>query len=269
MDTDVSEPAPTAETAAAPAAPEALRNLHAAGLASHEMLGDPSRLGTEAATLRALCGLVAGSVWRLDPYHYAFRPEAGDAGGRLGDLAPEDWAAALEAALAETLGPDAVWVNALQSGAPDEGLEAPVAHLRAFAAAAAEGRPEPGLSTVLSARFAVETARLAAGETPGGTLDLRLARIEAQVDQMAALMARPPEPVPDPVMAEALVSVLARLEALETGVAALPGEGGLAAFQETVGLALAEFLARIERDAGRAGGEAAAGSAAPMTASGQ
>ena len=61
-------------------APAALADLIAAGLVSHEMIGDPSRLGGEAEALRTLCGLVSGSVWRIEPFHYAFRgavPRAG------------------------------------------------------------------------------------------------------------------------------------------------------------------------------------------------
>ena len=56
-------------------APTALADLIAAGLVSHEMIGDPARLGSEAAALKALCGLVAGPVWRIEPFHYAFRAE--------------------------------------------------------------------------------------------------------------------------------------------------------------------------------------------------
>ena len=54
-------------------APAALADLIAAGLVSHEMIGDPGRLGGEAEALRTLCGLVSGSVWRIEPFHYAFR----------------------------------------------------------------------------------------------------------------------------------------------------------------------------------------------------
>ena len=58
-------------------APTALADLVAAGLVSHEMIGDPARLGPEAEVLRVLCGLVAGPIWRIEPFHYAFRAGAG------------------------------------------------------------------------------------------------------------------------------------------------------------------------------------------------
>ena len=90
--------------------PAALADLVAAGLVSHEAIGDPARLA-ETEALRALCGLIAGPIWRIEPHHYAFRAAAGDLGGRLGERPPEDWAATLEAALQAALG-DAVWVNA-------------------------------------------------------------------------------------------------------------------------------------------------------------
>ena len=67
--------------------PSVLGDLIAAGLVSHEMIGDPARLGGETAALHALCGLVAGPVYRIDAYHYAFRAGPGDLGGRLGEHA--------------------------------------------------------------------------------------------------------------------------------------------------------------------------------------
>ena len=54
-------------------------------------------------------------------------PNARDLGGRLGVMAPGDWTGAITAALAESLGPDAVWLNptdllpeagAVQAGSP-------------------------------------------------------------------------------------------------------------------------------------------------------
>ena len=73
------------------------------------MIGDPARLA-ETEALRALrAGRRAGLAHRAASY--AFRAAAGDLGGRLGERPPEDWAAALEAALQAALG-DAVWVNA-------------------------------------------------------------------------------------------------------------------------------------------------------------
>ena len=94
-------------------APAALADLIAAGLVSHEMIGDPAGSAGEAEALRALCGLVAGPVWRIEPFHYAFRcpgrsrRRLGGASGRL-----DAQAAALEGALQAALGPEAVWVNA-------------------------------------------------------------------------------------------------------------------------------------------------------------
>ena len=93
-------------------APAALADLIAAGLVSHEMIGDPGRLGGEAEALRTLCGLVAGPVWRIEPFHYAFRVAPGDLGGACDALGGEARAAALEAALQGALGADAAWVNA-------------------------------------------------------------------------------------------------------------------------------------------------------------
>ena len=100
------------DTQASDAATGVLSNLVAADLVTHEMIGDPSRLEGEAACLRALCSVVGGSVYRLDPFHYAFRAGPLDLGGRLGDAGPGDWAAELEAALQEILGPDALWISA-------------------------------------------------------------------------------------------------------------------------------------------------------------
>ena len=113
------------------AAPAALNDLIAAGLVSHEVIGDPGRLGAEAETLRTLCGLVTGPVWRVDAFHYAFRAQPGDLGGRLAATAPEEWTAAIEAALQAALAPDAVWVSPadiLLGAAPD--LEQPLLLLR-------------------------------------------------------------------------------------------------------------------------------------------
>ena len=151
-------------------APAALADLIAAGLVSHEMIGDPGRLGGEAEALRILCGLVAGPVWRIEPFHYAFRagpeetamdPATGGADAR---------AKALEAALQVALGEDAVWVNAADlvpapAPAPPEAVtDAPLLLLRAQAEAV-EGVlavAGPEVQAVIGARFAVAAARLAA-----------------------------------------------------------------------------------------------------------
>ena len=103
MDTRIPESRPS--EAAAPrsdSGPAVLAELIAAGLVSHEMIADPARLGGEAEALRLLCGLVAGPVWRIEPWHYAFRADPGGV--------PPARAAELEAALAAELGEGAVWV---------------------------------------------------------------------------------------------------------------------------------------------------------------
>jgi hypothetical protein len=235
------------------AAPAALNDLVAARLVSHEMIGDPGRLG-EAEGLRALCGLVAGPVWRLAPYHYAFRAEPGDLGGALGGLPPEDWAAALEAALQAALG-DAVWVNGTEvPAAPD----APVLLLRAQAEAVAGGLEAagPGLVAVIGARFAAAAARLAAGSE--GALAERLAAIEARQAQiLAGIEAQAAQGAALARVGETLAAVLERLDAQaarEDMVAARLAElaevaGRPSAFQETLGVTLAEFLAELERRA--------------------
>ena len=120
-------------------APAALADLIAAGLVSHEMIGDPARLGREAEALRVLCGLVAGPIWRIEPFHYAFRAAGGDLSAALGLREPEDRAAALEAALQAELGPEAVWVNATDLLPEDPGaarlFDQPLLLLRAQATA--------------------------------------------------------------------------------------------------------------------------------------
>jgi hypothetical protein len=235
------------------AAPAALNDLIAARLVSHEMIGDPGRLG-EAEALRALCGLVAGPVWRIEPYHYAFRAEPRDLGGALGALPPEDWAGALEAALQAALG-EAVWVNGTDvPAAPD----APVLLLRAQAEAVAGALEAagPGLVAVIGARFAAAAARLAAGSE--GALAERLAAIEArQARILEALEAQAAQGAALARVGEALGAVLARLDAQagrEDMVAARLAElaaiaGAPSAFQETLGVTLAEFLAELERRA--------------------
>ena len=251
------------DTQASDAATGVLSNLVAADLVTHEMIGDPSRLESEAVCLRALCSVVGGSVYRLDPFHYAFRAGPLDLGGRLGDAGPGDWAAELEAALQETLGPDALWISATppaprlvrdDDDGADAGTRAPVAYLRAFAGAAGGLEPpEPGLRAVIDARYAAEIARLTAGAAPGEALDGRLSGLESRLDTMA----------------QSMMSILARLEASETRLERLLEQGGGgAAFQDNVGLALAEFLARLERRAetGRAAAPARETAAVPLSA---
>ena len=127
-------PDPSRTTRPRPAAADGarvLRDLVAAGLVSHEVIGDPALVGPEPAALRALCGLVAGPVYRLEPFHYAFAARDGDLGGALAGRDPAERIAALDAALAAALGPDAVWIGA--------------ADLPAEAAASGRRRPRPTL----------------------------------------------------------------------------------------------------------------------------
>ena len=132
------------ESVARRSAPTALADLIAAGLVSHEMIGDPARLGAEAEALRLLCGLVAGPVWRIEPFHYAFRAGPDDLGGVL-ERSRRAWAAALEAALQAELGADAVWVSATDLAEDDGGLlDQPLLLLRAQAEAVADALEAAG-----------------------------------------------------------------------------------------------------------------------------
>lgn len=198
--------------------PAALADLVAAGLVSHEMIGDPARLGArvgaEAATLRRLCAHVSGSIWRIEPYHYAFRLGAD----------PEAAGAALEARLADEFGPDAAWVNATdliddaEAGAGEAtttrkpaadmavDLDAPLLLLRASAGAVADGLDfaGPGVQAVVSASFAARAAHIAAahiaadrmaadrmaGESAADAdLVLRFAALEAGQERIEAVLA--------------------------------------------------------------------------------
>ena len=270
---------------AADSAPAALADLIAAGLVSHEVIGDPARLGAEAETLRLLCGLIAGPVWRIDAFHYAFRAQPADLAGRLAALAPEDWTAALEAALQAELGPEAVWVSPVDILAGgDADLDQPLLLLRAQAAAiggALEAAPA-GLQAIINARYAGEVARLTAAAEAGRGLDARLAAIEAGQERILGLIAAPSpgeaalarleagvtatlNAVLEEVLrrldgqeallraqaAEAEPRIAARIEALAGRTAAADPEQ--AAFRESLGLTLAEFLARLETQAAPAG----------------
>jgi hypothetical protein len=265
---------------AAASAPAALADLIAARLVSHEMIGDPARLGSEAAALRVLCGLIAGPVWRIEPFHYAFRAGPGDFGGDFGgDLGgaleaepAEARAAVLEAALQGALGADAVWVSATDLAEEDAGpLEQPLVVLRAQAEALADALAvaAPGLQAVVNARVAVETARLTADSIaqagPGGVLAARLDAIEArQAEIGAALAAQAEATAALSLLGATLETVLRRLDAQadvlhahiarEDMVAGRLAElaalaGAPSAFQETVGVTLAEVLARLDAQA--------------------
>lgn len=290
-------------------APTALADLVAAGLVSHEMIGDPARLRGEAATLRVLCAHVPGSIWRIEPYHYAFRLEGGFPDALLGGAGlpetPETAAAALEARLAAELGAEAAWVSATDLLAGDEAaadpaadpaalaaaavdLDAPLLLLRAGAAAVADGLASAGagVQAVVSAGFAVRAARLAAGRLEGETgtgpgLGQRLAALEAGQGRIEAALAAEAESraaaaAAEVRLSELLAKVLRRLDAQAdvlhghiaredqvagrlgeiAALASAAGAGG-AGFQETLGLALAEFLARLERREATAGRETA------------
>jgi hypothetical protein len=243
------------ETASPDSAPAALADLIAAGLVSHEMIGDPARLGSETEALRRLCALIAGPVWRIEPFHYAFRAEPGDLGGALAALDRADWAARIEAALGETLGADAVWVSATDLVAAPAALDQPLMLLRAQADAVAGGlAAAPELHAVIGARFAAATARLVAGET--GALAERLAAIEARQAQILGRLEAVTGPSADlAAVTEALAAIAVRLDAqgsrqemVASRLAELAAVAGMpSAFQETLGVTLAEFLARLER----------------------
>lgn len=190
-------------------APAALADLIAAGLVSHEMIGDPSRLDGEAEALRTLCDLVSGSVWRIEPFHYAFRIGHGDLGGVCDGAGVDAQASALEGALQAALGADAAWVNA--ADLVPTALRAPYVALGGSSAAASGPLPDapllllragdearraalevagPNTQAVIGARFALAAARLAAGLGEEGRLAERLAAIETgQAAILAALEA--------------------------------------------------------------------------------
>lgn len=284
-------------------APAALADLIAAGLVSHEMIGDPSRLAGEAETLRILCGLVSGSVWRIEPFHYAFRVGPGDLGGACDGAGVDAQASALEGALQAALGVDAVWVNATDlvptalrtpyaaPGADSPGSSGPLpdAPLLLLHAGDAARRAVlevagPEAQAVIGARFAVAAARLAAGLGEEGGLAGRLAAIEtrqaailaaleaeaaraererseqgAALDRLAGAITALAAGIDaaaarsESVAASMVASVAASVAETMAGTAAQAAEetaarfAELAAFRETVGLTLAEFLAELER----------------------
>lgn len=175
--------------------PTVLRNLRVAGLASHVARGAASGAGGEPGVLRALCGLVAGPVYRLDPFHYAFCLRPDDVGGGLKDLAPAQWAGALETVLrrvgvgleVRSLAPPPEAERAAAGEGPAAGgfaTEAPVWLLRAWDAAA-----EPGVQAVINAHFAAATARL--------TAELVTADRPADPAEAASAEAAPAGAVPD------------------------------------------------------------------------
>jgi hypothetical protein len=283
------------------------------------MLGDPARLGAEAATLAALCAEIGGQIWRLGPFHYAFRARPEDLCGRLAAIDPADWAGAIETRLGEALGAaGAVRIGAAARGAGEGASlpEAPLLLLRAQGAAVDAGlaAADPGTRAVVHARFAVEAARLAAGllagdaseDGPGSGLARRLAMIETRQEEMLEMLVeRAEEAATLGRLAAMLSAALDRLDAQGATLAGLAAETGLlagrvaalaaateaateaatgaatgaapdpaaiagavaaeagrsmtavaaeaAAFRRELGLALAEFLARLEEEAARPG----------------
>ena len=279
-----------------------MADLVAAGLVSHEMVGDPARLGTEAGTLAALCAEIGGPVWRLAPFHYAFRARPEDLGGQLAGIDPADWAGAIGTRLGAALGaaealrisaaaPAAELARAANLGAGEAPalLEAPLLLLRAQGVAVDAGlvAAGPGTQAVVHARFAVEAARLAAGRLtgaePGSALARRLAMIETRQEEMLEMLVeRAEEAASLGRLAAMLAAALDRLDAQGATLAGLAAETGLltgrvaalaaatesapdpaaeagrsmaavaaetAAFRRELGLALAEFLARLEQEA--------------------
>lgn len=187
-----------------PAAPDlALADLVAAGLVTHEMICDPARLGGEAPALDRLCALVGGAIYRIGPFHYAFRATPGDLGGALAGLAVDDWTGALEAALRETLGPEAAWLSATDllsdALALDTGPEAAaavpegaLALLRGRAGAVAEGLAlaPAGSRAVIDAAYASETARLTAARARDIAAELGREMARDMARDMACELAR-------------------------------------------------------------------------------
>jgi len=249
----LNDPAPS-RGAALDSAPAALRDLIAARLVSHEVIGDPARLGPEPAALRALCGLVAGPVYRLEPFHYAFAARDADLGGALAGRDPAERTAALGAALAAELGPEAVWLGAtdllpeVAAPAAAEALpEAALLVLRAQDAAVTGGiaLAEPGLRAVIDAHLATEAARR------GADLAAALGLETAAEAAARAAAARDDAALAAAALDRRLAAIEARLETLlAAGIDRAEAEPAEArAFEARLGLALAEFLARLERRA--------------------
>jgi hypothetical protein len=156
------------DTPAFDTAPKVLENLVAAGLVSHELIGDPAKLSTETAALAALCARVSGPVYRLGAFHYAFRAMETDLGGALAGLEPGEWAGAIEAALGAEFGEEAVWVTGADLVADAEaGLDGrQILFLKAAGGAvtaALAGAPE--LEAVVHAGIAARSAETAAALT--------------------------------------------------------------------------------------------------------
>jgi hypothetical protein len=194
----IDHPAEASETgpetgAAAPGA-AALAELRAAGLVDCEAVGDPARLAGETAALDALCARIAGPVYRLAPFRYAF---AARPSGRDGpDARPDAPADVLAAALDAALGPGAVRLGRV-APEPVYAPAAPAANaffLRAREAPAGDPAASPapdaaptgpgGADDRRPSEAATETAaRIEAG------IAAVLARLDAQTSTLAALAA--------------------------------------------------------------------------------
>ena len=253
-----------AEEVAAAAA--ALADLVAARLVDHEAIGDPARLAGEAAALGGLCALVAGPVYRLAPFHYAFAARDGDLGGRLAGLAGEDRTAALQGALAEALGSEAIWLGPADlaaepapedaGGALREASVGPAALpaarvllLEAGEAAVMGAVREAGegMRAVIDARFAAEAARRSGALVEALGREAIEAAMKAAEDAAVAAIDRRIG-----ALETRLEDRLAARDAAEAEAAACRAAEARA-FETRLGLALAEFLARLERRAAETG----------------
>jgi hypothetical protein len=263
------------ESEASEAASTVLADLIAAGLVSHEMIGDPARLGSEAACLRALCALVCGPVYRIDAYHYAFRAEPGDLDGRLKDMVPGAWTEAIAAALGERLGEDSVWINATDLLPEAEAaLAQPILLVRAqdTAITGALESAGPELQAVINARYAAECARLTLEQIStsgiGGGLAERLSRIEAEQIEFFERQASRQSGLEETLaglsatLSGTMAAILQRLESQAdllqghitqesrmSDQSARDVTAATEAFRETLGVTFAEFLARLEQRA--------------------
>lgn len=247
-------PAPRGE--AEKPAPLALADLVAAGQVTHEMICDPAALGAEAPALNRLCALIGGEIYRIGPFHYAFRAQSEDMDGALGLIPFDDWTGMIEAALRAELGVEAVWLYptdlladacALDGAgtpatAPDQACAPAPDQVAAETAAEAAGETTgetaeagnpSGISRALVDRILGEiTPALAAAATEAACAAARDAAMEAAMEAARA------------VTAEALA---AATRAAEEAVSQAVSEAEASAARpiEAVGLRLAEVEARL------------------------
>lgn len=189
-------------------------------------------------------------------------------------LAPGEWTDAIEAALCASLGEEAVWLNATDLlPEADAAFAQPILLLRAQDAAVTGALESAGpeIQAVVNARYAAECARLtmeqATTDGAGEGLAERLAALEARQGEILNTLAAREAAVQETLasLSGTLGLVLKRLDAQATTLGAhlerqqaTVGHGsqdaaGLLeaadAFKKTLGLTLAEFLARIEQRA--------------------